>query len=160
MKKLSVIFAALAIIAGCTKTGTEEDPTANLVGKTWYSVTGETYTVEEFITVAGSQISTGEHTYNLINKMSFFSSGKGTNDVYYQKVINVSLMTRISQSYKTLGFSWEYKDGQLTISYDTADDILPKQLRITVKYIWNESFSGTFNGKDFGMYTDPKIVEK
>lgn len=160
MKKLSVIFAALALVAGCTKPEAGDDPTANLVGKTWYSVTGETYTVEEFITVAGSQISTGEHTYNLINKMSFFSSGKGTNDVYYQKIIDVPSMTRISQPYKTLGFSWEYKDGQLTISYDTADDILPKQLRIQVKYIWNESFSGTLNGKEFGMYTDPKTVEK
>lgn len=160
MKKLSVIFAVLALVAGCTKPGTEDDPTANLVGKTWYSITGEKYTVEEFITVAGSQISTGEHTYNLINKMSFFSGGKGKNDVYYQKIIDVPSMTRISQSYKTLGFSWEYKDGQLTISYDTADDILPKQLRIQVKYIWNESFSGTLNGKEFGMYTDPKTVEK
>ena len=98
--------------------------------------------------------------YNLINKMAFYSGGKGTNDVYYQKVIDVPFMTRVSQQYKSLGFAWEYKDGQLTIDYDTADDILPKQLRIKVNYIWTESFSGTLNGKEFGMYTDPKIVEK
>ena len=160
MKKLLIIFAALALVAGCTKPGTEDDPTANLVGKTWYSITGEKYTVEEFITVAGNKISTGTNTYNLINKMAFYSGGKGTNDVYYQKVIDVPSMTRISQPYKSLGFAWEYKDGQLTIDYDTADDILPKQLRIKVNYIWTESFSGTLNGKEFGMYTDPKIVEK
>ena len=163
MKKFVFAIAAIILLAGCTK---KDDPvdgsiTDNLCAAlSWYAKSGLTYTYEEFISVAGAQISVGMKTRDLIYDFKFRKDGTGTNHVYYQKDPLTIGGARPNADYANLTMKWNYSGGVLTIDFSEKDNIIPSQLKINVDYCWNESFQGTLNGSKFKMYTDRSYVEK
>lgn len=150
MKKLALILMALTTLAACSKNNEPDNPNIDkLVPDIWHAFTGETYDVEEFMTVGGASISLGVRTKELASGFSFSKNGTGKRFVTYYA--QKGMVTKYPYDYAEIDFTWKIDGDLITITNVTKDSIIPDTCTIEIVAFYSDRFSGKYNGKSMSF---------
>jgi len=154
MRRLIFALVALASIISCSP---KEDNTNPYIkdlcyGGGWNAYTGETYDVEEFITVGGAPISMGVSTKKLASAFHFSQNGTGTRYVtYFASKGNVA---NYLYDYASFDFTWEISGSLVTITNSKKDSIIPERCTIDIVAFYSDRFTGKYDGVSMSFLDD------
>ena len=154
---------AIAILISCGKENTEIDnPHIDklVYGGSWHAFTGETYDVEEFMTIIGDPISLGVKTEKLESGFFFSRNGTGTRSVHYYAP--KGMVNDFPYDYGSFDFKWKIDGDRITITNTTKDskNIIPESCTIDVVAFYSDRFSGKYNGKSMSFLNDISWIDE
>lgn len=163
MKKLFFALMALLLFVSCGKENTEpENPNIDklVYGGSWHAFTGETYDVEEFMTIVGDPISLGIKTEKLASGFFFSRNGTGTRSVTYYAP--KGMVNDFPYDYGSFDFTWEINENRITITNTSKDSnhIIPDSCTIDIGSFSSDRFSGKYNGKSMTFLTDVAWIDE
>ena len=154
MRRIIYAIMALAMLVACQKNEEESNPNIDklIYGGGWTAYTGETYDVEEFLTVTGNPISLGIKTEKLASSFHFSRNGSGTRYVKYYAP--KGLITEYPYDYAAINFKWEISGDRITITNTTKDNIIPDNCTIDIVAFYSDRFTGKYNGITMSFLND------